>query len=201
VVERRRLYDRRVEGSSGVAMDRTPGRGRGAASRVAAATLVGMVAFAGPGGVRANVGCAMSCPDNSPDSSCMRSCGAWNAEGAGGGSAGAARQHYGAIAVSPSTLDHGFSFRFPTRRQAEEAALAFCHTQASKPRDCRVEVWFRDTCGSLAIRSESAPGKRDGAWGSAWDARRAAARDKAMASCTKAGGSACRTAVTVCAAQ
>jgi len=117
-----------------------------------------------------------------------------------GGTSNAAR-HFAAIAVSSSTLEYGFSFRFPSRKQAEEAALTYGHGNATKPRDCKIGIGFWNTCGSLAIEPESSKGKGDGAWGTAWDASRESARNKALASCVKSGGANCKTAVTFCASQ
>jgi hypothetical protein len=143
----------------------------------------------------ANVGCAMSCPDNSPDSSCMRSCSAWSPEGGQSGSSGSARR-YGAIAISPSTLDYGTSYRFPSRKQAEEAALTYCHGNASKPKDCQISSWFWNQCGSLALNPKSS--RSPGHWGSAWGGSRESARKKALAACSKVAGVDCKTMVTFC---
>lgn len=61
-----------------------------------------------------SVGCSMSCPGNSPGSSCVSSRTAWFPDG-GQGSSPAAAPRNGAIAISPSTRDFGRAYRFPTR--------------------------------------------------------------------------------------
>lgn len=145
------------------------------------------------------IACGMVCADNSPGSSCMSSCAAGNNSGGGGGTAS---RNYGAIAVSPSTLKYGYSFRFATRRQAEEAALTYCFSNKGNPRDCKVAVWYYDACASLAIKPKSASGDaRDGAWGAHWSHSRASAGKKALAACQSVAASGCKTELTTCASQ
>ena len=125
----------------------------------------------------------------------MSSCTAWFPDGGQRGSPAVAPR-YGAIAISPSTLDFGTAYRFPTRKQAEDAALTYCYGNASKPKDCRISSWFWNQCGSLALNPKSAQGP--GHWGSAWGGSRESARKKALAACSKTAGRDCKTMVTFC---
>ncbi len=147
-----------------------------------------------------DVACGMVCADNSPGSSCMSSCAAGN--GGGGGGGGARSRNYGAIALSPSTLKYGYSFRFASRGQAEEAALTYCYSNKGNPRDCKVVIWYYDACASLAIKPNRATGDaRDGAWGAHWSSSRASARKKALAACQSVAASGCKTELTTCVSQ
>src|SRR5262245_31709818 len=56
---------------------------------------------------------------------------------------GASDEFYGAIAYSPSNRAHGWSYDYPSRRDAERRALAQCRRHAE---DCIVPVWFRNAC-------------------------------------------------------
>lgn len=147
------------------------------------------------------VGCAMSCPDNSPGSSCVQSCTAWSGDSSGGGGARHVRK-YAAIAISDTQLLWGNSYNAASRKEAEEAALTYCYSNASKPKDCKVAVWFYDACGSLAIKANTlTDGKNNGAWGADWASSKKGAEKKALKLCQKYGGDACKPAVTFCAAQ
>jgi len=84
-----------------------------------------------------------------------------------------ARDLYGAIAYSPSTGAHGYSFDYGSRASAERKALSSCRKYA---RDCRVPLWFRNSCGALAVGN-------GGGWGTAWGPNRAAAEANALRSC------------------
>jgi uncharacterized caspase-like protein len=55
---------------------------------------------------------------------------------------------FGAIAYSPSTGSHGWSYDYATREEAERVALANCGQHA---RDCNVPIWFQNACGALAV--------------------------------------------------
>lgn len=145
----------------------------------------------------ANGSCAMTCADNSPGSTCMSQCSAHFPENSSGsGNASVQARRYGAIAVSPSTLEYGISYRFATRQQAVDAALTYCHTNPSKPRDCKLSVWFYNQCGSLALNPASA--KSPGHWGSAWAANQSLAAKKAVTACTQAAGTPCKAVKTFC---
>ena len=55
---------------------------------------------------------------------------------------------FGAIAYSPSTGSHGWSYDYASREEAERVALANC---AQHARDCNVPIWFQNACGALAV--------------------------------------------------
>jgi len=92
---------------------------------------------------------------------------------AGAGDA-SARDNFGAIAYSPSTGAHGWSYDYASRAAAEEVALANCRQLAG---DCVVPVWFRNACGALAVGS--------GGHGSGWGTSRRLAERFALRSCRK----------------
>lgn len=53
---------------------------------------------------------------------------------------------YGAIAYGPHTGAFGKSWNFPTRWEAERAALSYC-----RGFDCRPIVWVYNACAALAV--------------------------------------------------
>jgi len=53
---------------------------------------------------------------------------------------------YGAIAYSPHTGAYGKSWNFPTRWEAEQAAMAYCNSWG-----CRPIVWVVNSCAALAV--------------------------------------------------
>jgi hypothetical protein len=90
------------------------------------------------------------------------------------GSGEAAAENYGAIAYSPSTKTYGWSYDYPSRGAAESEALSKCRMKA---KDCIVPLWFRNSCGALAIGS--------GGWGTAQAPERSGAEHQAMAMCRR----------------
>ena len=94
---------------------------------------------------------------------------------------------YGAIAYSPTTRADGWSHAFSTRADAERRALRECSGRA---RDCRVAIWFKNACGSLAVG-------RNGGWGSGWGSDRRRAELEAIGVCNQNTGG-CRVARWVC---
>lgn len=155
------------------------------------------LACAGSLACAADLVCGMVCADNTPGSSCMTSCDQMNQNS--NSSNGARRAPgYGAIALSPSTLEYGYSYEFPSRRQAEDSALKYCVSNKGKPRDCRVVLWYYDACASLAIKPQSGSKAPDGAWGAHWSNSRAGARKKALAACQSVTKAGCKTELTVC---
>jgi serine/threonine-protein kinase len=81
-----------------------------------------------------------------------------------------AAEYFGAIAYSQGKRAHGWGKDYPSRQQAEKAALANCAKYAE---DCSVVVWFKNACGALSL------GPKGAGW--AWahkqsDADRAATR-------------------------
>ena len=87
----------------------------------------------------------------------------------------AAHAAYGAIAFSSETGATGYSYSAQTRRAAENAAMANCQKYGG---GCFIAIWFRSSCGALAIGS-------DWGWGTAWATSREAAGRAALASCRK----------------
>lgn len=94
---------------------------------------------------------------------------------------------YGSIAFSESTQRYGYSYNYPTQSGAQNRALRECGV-----RDCRVVVWFKNACGTLAIGNSS--------WGSAWNANGRQSQISAVRACSQYG-SGCRVVRTVCSPQ
>jgi serine/threonine-protein kinase len=82
--------------------------------------------------------------------------------------------HHGAIAYSPSTRAHGWSYDYPSRAQAERRALDRCRRHAG---DCIVAVRFHGACGALAVGPDG--------YGSGWGASRKLAQSYALRSCAR----------------
>ena len=93
-----------------------------------------------------------------------------------------AREHYGAIAYSPSTRAHGWSYDYGSRGEAERRARDQCnrHLDDRQAEDCVVPVWFRNACGALAVG--------DDGYGSGWGVSRKAAETFAIQSCGRYSG-------------
>jgi serine/threonine-protein kinase len=89
----------------------------------------------------------------------------------------AEQAHYGAIAYSPSTRAHGWSYNYTSRREAEQRALARCRRYAD---DCVLPVWFRNACGALAVGADG--------YGSGWGSSRKLAEGYAVQSCSRYSG-------------
>ena len=83
-------------------------------------------------------------------------------------------EHYGAIAYSPSTRAHGWSYDHPSRDHAERRALDRCRRHAG---DCIVAVRFHRACGALAVGPDG--------YGSGWGATRMLAQGYALRSCAR----------------
>jgi hypothetical protein len=86
--------------------------------------------------------------------------------------AAAAQDYYGAIAYSSSRKAHGWSSNHPSRVAAQKAALSFCGEHAP---DCRIQVWFKNACATLATGP--------GGYGTAWGSTQAAADSEALKLC------------------
>ncbi|MEZ5800215.1 MAG: DUF4189 domain-containing protein [Nitratireductor sp.] len=82
-------------------------------------------------------------------------CRLWPADG---GAGSACSKQFGAIAYSPNTGAHGYSYDYSSRGEAETYAMNECRKYAG---DCRVAIWFRNACGALAVGNI-------GGWGSGW---------------------------------
>jgi serine/threonine-protein kinase len=104
------------------------------------------------------------------------------------GTAAIARDdRYGAIAYSLRTGHYGYTDNAGTRGGAERRAVELCER-----RDCRVEVWFRNSCGALAT-SES--GQKYG-WAQNTSLREA--KEIAIRNCRRDGGRGCRVLISAC---
>ncbi len=66
---------------------------------------------------------------------------------------------YGAIAFSPTTAAHGYSFDYANRAAAERKAINECERHAGSG-DCKAILWFHNACGALAVG--------DTGYGSGW---------------------------------
>lgn len=85
-----------------------------------------------------------------------------------------AQEYYGAIAYSPRTGAHGWASNHPSRTAAEKAALSHCRKHG---KDCKVQVWFVNACGALAVGADG--------FGTAWGSPQQAADDEAFKLCAK----------------
>jgi hypothetical protein len=85
-----------------------------------------------------------------------------------------AKEYYGAIAYSLGTGAHGWASNHPSRAAAEKAALSHCRKHA---KDCKVQVWFVNACGALAVGADG--------FGTAWGNPQKAADDEAFKLCAK----------------
>lgn len=101
-----------------------------------------------------------------------------------------AADSFGAIAYSPATKVHGYSYRYRTRQEAVNAAVAAC-VKTARARDCKLLVWFKNACGALAENPV-------GTYGYAWAGDRQTAEAKAVQACQDYGGDPCRITRWVC---
>jgi serine/threonine-protein kinase len=99
-----------------------------------------------------------------------------------------AYDRYGAIAYSPETGSHAWSYDFPSRATAENDALLRCQTYGA---GCVVAVWFRNACGALAVSSEN------NGYGTGWAGGQRTAERIALNYCEASSGS-CQVARWVC---
>ncbi|MBP7253422.1 MAG: DUF4189 domain-containing protein [Alphaproteobacteria bacterium] len=107
-------------------------------------------------------------------------------------------QLFAAIAIAPSTLEYATIKGFITRNEAESAALKACAKNKSKPQDCTVALWFRGTCGSLAIKDD--PERKDWGWGADWAQTSQAAEAQATRNCNNhVSEKSCAVVTTMCA--
>lgn len=97
---------------------------------------------------------------------------------------------YGAIAFSPSTRDKGYSWNYSNQKAAEVRALSECENISSAT-DCRVLIWVRNACMSIAEGS-------NGASGSAWSKNLSDAEVKAKEVCRQYQGINCAVTRTIC---
>ncbi|HEX3067257.1 MAG TPA: DUF4189 domain-containing protein [Thermoanaerobaculia bacterium] len=104
------------------------------------------------------------------------------------GTAAIARgDRYGAIAYSTRTGNYGYADNAGTRAGAERRALENCER-----RDCKVEVWFRNSCGALAT------GEGGRIYGWAQNSSLREAKESAVEHCRHEGGRRCRVVISAC---
>lgn len=105
----------------------------------------------------------------------------------GGSSTQAQAQSYGAIAYSPSSGAHGYSFGYRNQSGAQQRALRECNVRG---RGCRVAIWYKNACGAVAV----AP---NGSWGSGWGNSKQRANYEALKVCRRYSGG-CSVRVNAC---
>jgi len=81
---------------------------------------------------------------------------------------------FGAIAFSTTTGAFGFSYDHGSRRDAENRAMSECRSRSG---GCKVAIWFKNACGSVATGTNG--------WGSAWAGSRQKADRAALNNCSK----------------
>lgn len=102
---------------------------------------------------------------------------------------------YGAIAVSPSTLTFGLANDMDQQWHAENKALEECGRDKRKPADCENVIWFKGTCGAMAVN------KAKGAWAAQWGENKDHAEFKALLACAvHAKSDSCEITASLCAA-
>jgi len=104
-----------------------------------------------------------------------------------GTSAIARGDRYGAIAYSPRTGHYGYADNARSRGGAERLALENC-----EGRDCKVQVWFYNSCGALAT------GEGGRIFGWAHDTSLREAKESAVEQCRSRGGRRCRVVISAC---
>lgn len=108
----------------------------------------------------------------------------------------AGNQHkriYGAIAISPSTMNYAATNGEFSQERAELIAMEHCANSSDKPQDCEIAVWFYDSCGSLATKEGE-----NAAWGGDWGRSTAQAQSKALQQCQKFTQDKCKVELTIC---
>ncbi len=100
---------------------------------------------------------------------------------------------WGALAVSPSTLFWGSSWKWNSQKEAESEALRRCHL-AGGPGDCKIAVTVADVCASLAVSAAQKIFSVGGPTGAA-----NYADNNAMLHCQRAGGKSCAVVASFCA--
>ena len=87
-------------------------------------------------------------------------------------STGLAQELFGAFAYSAKERKHGWANNFPSRKEAEKAALDQCRKDAA---DCQSILWFRNACGALVTGPAT--------YAADWAENQNAAVNKALKSC------------------
>jgi hypothetical protein len=100
--------------------------------------------------------------------------------------------YWGAIAMSPVTLNYGNTWNYGSREDAAAAALDACAAKGA--RDCKVVAAVANLCVAYAA---SQPERVYGVSGAV--AKMRAATNDALAQCQRAGGRSCAVDVSFCA--
>ena len=112
-------------------------------------------------------------------------------QGSGPGHAGVPAI-WGALAVSGSTTNFGYSYDYPSSEAANAAALQSCNSSMKGKRDCQVRSTFSRNCIALATSG-------DGAWGYSRTYGDLVADDReALSQCQTSGGKSCSTVLAYC---
>ena len=99
---------------------------------------------------------------------------------------------WGALAVSISTTNYGYSYDYPSSGTANAAALQSCNSIMKGKRDCTVRSTFSRNCIALATSD-------DGALGYSRTYGDLVADDReALSYCQKSGGKSCTTVLAYC---
>jgi hypothetical protein len=99
---------------------------------------------------------------------------------------------WGALAVSNSTTNYGYSYDYPSGEAANAAALQSCNSTMKGKRDCKVRSTFSGNCIALATSD-------DGAWGFSKAYGDLVADDhEALGYCQNSGGKSCTTVLAYC---
>jgi len=100
---------------------------------------------------------------------------------------------YGAIALSKSTANFGYSREQPSRQAAERLAVLECENVKNQhPGDCQPLIWFENnTCGAIAFNSR-------GDFGTGYGIGHDAAHRAALKSCNAVGHAGCRVQKSIC---
>lgn len=103
---------------------------------------------------------------------------------------------YGAIAVDLDSLIPGYGKDYPSRADAERRAIAMCRRAGGAAGRCKVVIWGHNRCLALTTSVTSKSGYAMSGYD--WSDDGYVARKKALQACRKAGGTACKVAVSLC---
>ena len=149
--------------------------------------MMGLALMAGPAAAACLEDCKSACSMDPQDAqacvqSCLKGCGLDAPEPEGAAATPGKVSHYGAIAISPGTMEYGVVSGFLTQREAENRAMAICREEnAVKPPDCRIGVWFRSSCAALAVNKSGDPNNMG--WAAQWAAGKDLAEERALEKC------------------
>ena len=91
---------------------------------------------------------------------------------------------YGAIALSPSTLNYAIVNDAASMQDAQDRAMATCKASTpGQPMDCVIGAWFQNACGSFA--REHNAGALNKAWAAQWAYTPEAAEAQALQACNR----------------